>query len=812
MLKNYLKVAWRNLLRNKTFSFINITGLAIGLACFLMIALYVLDELSYDRYHDNAKNIYRINIDARWGGQDLHMAETSDHMGPTLKKDYPQVEEYTRIYAKSGETRIIRKGTEYISETRTAYVDSTFFNVFKFPALDGDTRTALNQPNTVVMTESAAKKYFGGINAAGKTLEVREGGRDVSYKVNAVIEDVPGNTHFQFDLLFSMKSLDYPWDQVGNMNFHTYLLLKPGTDHRSFQNQFSEYIVKHLLPAFKEFKINSLEEFEKAGNRISFSLIPVTRIHLYSDRQAGEELSPSGSVQYVAIFSAVALFILLIACINFMNLTTARSAGRAREVGIRKVLGTERKKLVMQFLTESTLMVLLSMLIAIGIAFWALPLFNSVAGKSMNLESLLSPVILPLLVALPFVVGLLAGSYPALFLSAFKPIDVLKGKLKIGTKSVGLRSALVVFQFSTSIVLIIGTLVVYRQLNYIQTKDLGFNKEQVLIIDGAYALGKKADVFKREVVQMPGVKGGTLSSFLPVSNSTRGSYNIFKNPIANASNSFNVQYWRIDPDYLQTVGIKLLKGRNFTPGYGMDSSSVIINETTAGILGYKDPIGKNLYSIDDAGKATAHPIIGLIKNFNFESLHHTVGPLVFVLQESTGLASFKINTENINPVIEQIKNKWLTMAPGMPFSYRFLDESFHEMYRAEQRVGKIAMIFSALAIMISCLGIFGLATFIAEQRTKEIGIRKVLGASVGEIVRLLSVEFMKLVAIAFIIASPFAWWVMNKWLLDFVYRINISWWIFVVAGLAAIFIAIFTVSFQAIKAAIANPVKALRMD
>jgi putative ABC transport system permease protein len=812
MLKNYLKVAWRNLLQNKTFSFINITGLATGLACFLLIALYVLDELSYDRYHDNAENIYRINMDARWGGQDSRMAEASDVMGPTLKQDYPQVEEYTRIYAKSGETRIIRKGSEYISEMHTAYVDSTFFNVFKFHALEGDTRTALNEPNTVVVTATVAKKYFGGARALGKTLEVREGGRDIPYTVNAIIEDIPGNTHFQFDLLFSMKSLDYPWGQVGNMNFHTYLLLKPGTDHRSFHNQFSEYIVKHLLPAFKEFKINTIEEFEKAGNRIRFSLIPVTSIHLYSDRQAGEELSPSGNIAYVAIFSAVALFILLIACINFMNLTTARSAGRAKEVGIRKVLGSERKNLVLQFLTESTLMVLFSMLIAVGITFRALPLFNSVAGKSMNLESLLSPAILPLLVALPFVVGLLAGSYPAFFLSTFKPIDVLKGKLKTGTKRGGFRSALVVFQFSTSIVLIIATLVVYRQLNYIQTKDLGYNKEQVLVIDGAYALGDKADIFKQEVVQMPGVKVGTISAFLPVSNSARNSYNIFKAPVANASNSFNLQYWRIDPEYLQTVGIKILKGRNFSPSYGTDSSSVIINETTAAILGYKDPVGKALYSIDDAGHATAHPIIGLVQNFNFESLHHPVGPLAFVLQPSIGLASFKISSENINSVIEQIKNKWLIMAPGMPFSYRFLDESFNEMYRAEQRIGKIAMTFSILAILISCLGIFGLVTFMAEQKTKEIGIRKVLGASVREIVRLLSLEFMKLVAISFVIASPFAWWIMNKWLMDFVYRVTISWWMFILAGLVAIFISLCTVSFQAVKAAMANPVKSLRTE
>ena len=815
MIKNYLKVAWRNLVRNKTFSFINIVGLAIGLSSFLLIALYVMDELSFDRYYDKAGNIYRIDLDSRWGGQEVRMAQIGDPIGPKLKNDYPQVEEYTRIFYSRNDpsmaNKLIGKGNEYITEDNTAYVDSTFFNVFKFPALEGDPRTALNEPGTVVITASTAAKYFGSADAVGKTLAVKQDGKDVPYKVNAVIKDIPRNTHFDFNILFSMKSLNYQWGQTGNSNFYTYLVLKPGPDAKVFEKELNGYILKYFAPVLKDLNMSSVEEFEKAGNRIKFLLTPVTSIHLHSDRQAGEEISPSGSIQYVTIFSAVALLILLIACINFMNLTTARSAGRAREVGIRKVLGTERKELVMQFLTESTLMVLLSLLIAIGIAFLALPLFNSVAAKSMSMASLFSPVILPLLLALPFAVGLLAGSYPAFFLSGFKPIEVLKGKLKMGTRSGGLRSALVVFQFTTSIMLIIGTIVVYRQLHFIQTRDLGFNKEQVLIINAADALGNNAEPFKKQVIQLSGVKSGTLSAYLPVSNSSRNAYNVFKDPVAAAANSFNAQYWGIDYGYLETMGIKLLKGRNFSPGFGMDSSSWIINEATARILGYEDPVGKNIYTIDD-GKATAHPIVGLVKNFNFESLHSPVGPLIFALQRSTGLASFKVNTANINPLIKQIRNEWKTMAPGMPFSYRFLDESFNEMYRAEQRVGEIAMIFSVLAILISCLGIFGLATFIAEQRMKEIGIRKVLGASVRGIVGLLSRDFMKLVAIAFVIATPFAWWVMNKWLQGFVDRAGFSWWIFVVAGLAALFIALATVSLQSVRAALMNPTKSLKAE
>jgi putative ABC transport system permease protein len=813
MLKNYLLVAWRNLLRNRTFSLINITGLAVGLGCFLLISLYVLDELSYDRYYDKTGNIYRINVDARWGGQEIRSAETSDMMGPLFKKDYPEVRQYTRIYHHSGDTKLIRKGNELITETRTAYVDSTFFNVFAFPAIEGDTKTALNDQHTVVITQSTAKRYFGSANnAVGKILAVQEQGREVPYKVNAVIEDIRDNTHFHFDLLFTMKSLDYKWNQIGNINFHTYLALKPGTDKNTFEKKFPEYIKTYLIPALKEFQIYSLEDFEKSGNRMNFSLMPVTKIHLYSDRQGGEEFEPSGNIQYVIIFSAVALFILLIACVNFINLTTARSAGRAREVGIRKVLGTERKKLIVQFLTESTLMVVISLLIGIGIAALALPVFNSLSGKTMTFTNFFSPVILPLIFALPIVVGLLAGSYPAFFLSGFKPIEVLKGRLKAGTNSSKLRSTLVVFQFTTSIVLIIATSVVYRQLNYIQTRDPGFSKDQVLIVNGADALGNSAEVFKREVKQLQGVKDGTLSSYLPVSNSARNKYNVFKTPVQSPANSFNIETWAIDDSYIPTIDIKILKGRNFSPDFKTDSSGVIINETAAKILGYDDPIAKNIYTFNDAGQSTAHPIVGLVKNFNYETLHNEVGPLMFLLQRNYGLASFKVGANNLNALISNIKSKWTAMAPGVPFSYRFLDDSFNEMYQSEQRVGKISMIFSVLAILISCLGIFGLATFIAEQRIKEIGIRKVLGASMQGIVRLLSADFLRLVIIAFVIAAPFAWWIMNKWLQDFVYRTNFSWWIFVAAGLAAMLIALVTVSYRAIRAAMTNPVKSLRTE
>jgi len=475
MIKNYFKIAWRNLVRNRTFSIINILGLAIGLSCFLLISLYVLDELSYDKANPNADRIYRINSDIRFGGSEMNMSMSSDMTAQTMKKDYPQVEQFTRIYNSNG-SKLIKKGDAFINEQDIAHVDSTFFEIFPFPAISGDTHTALNEPNTVVITETAAKKYFGSVNAIGKTIETNDNGK-TSYKVTAVIKDMPRNTHFHFDFLFSMKNSGYTFGQFTSHNFHSYLLLAKGTDYKAFEKNFEPYLTRYVLPYAQQFvKINSMDEFKKSGNKLEYTLMPLTQIHLHSSLLY--ELAPNGNIQFVYIFSIVALFILVIACINFMNLTTARSASRAKEVGIRKVLGTERRELITQFLSESVLMVFLSLLIAIIIASLALPLFNDVAGKTMNLGGLFSPTILPLLIILPFVVGLLAGSYPAFFLSAFRPIEVLKGKIKLGNKNGGLRSILVVFQFATSILLIIGTIVIYKQLNYIQTKDIGFKTGQ----------------------------------------------------------------------------------------------------------------------------------------------------------------------------------------------------------------------------------------------------------------------------------------------------------------------------------------------
>ena len=555
-----------------------------------------------------------------------------------------------------------------------------------------------------------------------------------------------------------------------------------------------------------------MDDFYKSGNKLELHLMPLTAIHLRSDRFP--ELGTNGNIQYVYIFGAAALFILLIACINFMNLSTARSSSRAKEVGIRKVLGTERKNLIGQFLTESTLMAVISLIIAIAIAYFTLPLFNNIAAKNLSLGSLFGIKILPFLLLLPLVVGIAAGSYPAFFLSKFKPVIVLKGKINAGFKKNNLRSGLVVFQFFTSIVLIIGTVIIYKQINFIRNTNLGFNKDQVLIINSTTALGNNAEAFKNEVLKMPGVKSGTISGYLPV-NSSRSDNSYSKEAVMNSTNALSMQNWVIDYDYLQTMGMNMIKGRNFSKEFGADSSAFILNETAAKVLGYDDPIGKKIYTNFQSATSTelrSYTIIGVVKDFHFESLRQNIFPLGFRLGNSTNLISFKISTTNVQPLIQEIENKWKSMASGMQFSYRFMDDAFDNMYRSEQRVGKVALSFAILVIIIACLGLFGLATYMAEQRTKEIGVRKVLGASVSNIVIMLSKDFAKLVVIASVFAIPLAWWAMHKWLQDFAYRINIGWGVFVIAGILALFIALLTVSWQAIKAALANPVTALRSE
>lgn len=805
MIRNYFKIAWRNLIKNKGFTAINIIGLSLGIGCFVMISMFVIDELSYDRFHEKADRIYRINSDIIFGGTEMSMAVSSDPMGETLKRDYPEVEQYVRFYASQG-PKLIKKGNEFISERAIAHADSTLFDVFTFPAIIGDTKTALVEPNTVVITETAAKRYFGSAELAmGEMLETDDNDKTL-YKVTAVIEDIPKNSHFNFDFFFSMANVNYDFGNYLSHNFHTYVLLKEGSDYKAFNTNFKDIIDKYLIPQAAQFmEIKSMEDFEASGNKLEYSLVPLTNIHLYSSR--GMELSPNGNIQYVYIFSAAALFILLIACINFMNLTTARSSGRAKEVGIRKVLGSEKKALIWQFLTESILISSLALIVGLLFVWLSLGWFNGISGKEMLLTSLLSPKFLIFLFILPFVVGGLAGVYPAFFLSSFKPIKVLKGKLSTSHKKNTLRNFLVVFQFATSIILIVGTIVIYKQINHIQSANVGFNKDQVLVVSNNGIPQETRQSLKNEIEQLTEVKSASFAGFLPVSSSSRSDTTFSTESVMTESNGFNMQYWQVDYNYLETIGMEMKDGRNFSREFGSDSTAIILNETAAKLTGFENPIGKKLYNSPDV-----YTIIGVVKNFNYESLRKNVGALSFRLGNNNWETAYRFNTSNISGLLSTIENKYKAIAPGMPFKYEFLDKAFDDMYRQERRVGTVALAFALLAMIIACLGLFGLATYIAEQRTKEIGIRKVLGASVTNIVRMLSKDFVKLVMLAFVIATPIAWWFMNTWLQDFAYRIELSWWIFAVTGLVALIIALFTLSFQAVRAAIANPVKSLKTE
>lgn len=811
MLKNYLKLAWRNLLKNRTFSLINIIGLASGLACFILIALYVADELRYDRYNAKAGRIYRVDSDIKFGGNNLHLAVAPDQMGEVLKRDYPSVEEYVRFYEPDG-IRMVKKGNDYIQENNTVYADSTLFNVFTFPVIAGDIRKALNAPNTVVITQSIAQKYFGTSDVIGRNIETDEN-KSTLYKITAVIKDIPHNAHFNFDFIFSMLNVHYQWGNFLSNNFQTYIVLRPGVNYKAFEKNFPQVINKYILPLAKQYmNIKSMDEFAKAGNVLEYSLMPLTEIHLHSDRTG--EMGVNGDIQYVFIFSAVAIFVLLLACINFMNLSTARSSSRSKEVGIRKVLGSDKLSLVKQFLAESTLIAFIATILALVIVWLCIPWFNDLSGKQISLAELYKTKYLIVLIALPFIVGLMAGGYPAFYLSSFKPIVVLKGRLNSGFKKSTLRNVLVVFQFATSIFLIVGTIVVYSQLNYIQTKKLGFNKDQVLIINSTNRLGNNTEAFKNEVSKMSGVLGSAYAGYLPVSNSSRTDNSYSKEPIMNSRNSLNMQTWTADEDYFKLMGMELASGRFFSKDFGTDTSALIINETTAKLLGFDNPVGKKLYTFfqGNLGSQVSYTIIGVVKNFHFESLRQNIGPLCFRFGKPSWVTAFKVNPGNIKNLVNNIENKWKVMAPGMPFSYQFLDDEFDKMYRVEQRTGKLGLSFAIIAILIACLGLFGLVTYMAEQRIKEIGIRKVLGATIPGLVAMLSRDFLKLVLISIVFAIPLVWWAMNKWLQDFAYRINIGWWVFFAAAVIALMIALITISFQAIKAARANPVKNLRTE
>lgn len=807
MLKNYLKTALRNLSKNKFYSSINIIGLAVGLATCLLIFLYVTDELSYDQYNTNAGRIYRVNNEIKFNGNYIDLAQVPALMGSTMLREMPQVEQYTRI--SKHESFLVKKGNDNIQEQRVAFADSTLFDVFTLPVIAGNASTALKDYHSLVITETIAKKYFNSTDVVGRTMLMND---SANYKITAVIKDIPKQSHFHFDFFVPMMenggSTDDNWL---SQNYNSYILLNKNADATQVEAQLNPFMDKHVGPQLQSVLNISLGDFKKGGDYVRATLTPLTAIHLHSNKQ--NEFEANGNVEYVYIFSGIALMILLIACVNFMNLSTARSSNRAKEVGVRKVLGSLKSNLIQQFLTESFLISFIALILAIIIAWLLLPHFNQLAGKEIKTDHLLQPTMLLSLIALMLVVGLLAGSYPAFFLSSFQPIDVLKGKLATGFKRSWLRNSLVVFQFVVSIALIFGTIVIYNQLNYIHNKDIGFNRNQVVIINHANTLGNQAEVFKNELLQISGVQHATMSGYLPV-NYTRNSSSYFTSATLDPGSGINVQAWTVDENYIPTLGLKIVQGRNFSQQFLTDSTGIIINEAAAKFLATNNLLNKKIYTLRDVQTKALidYHIIGVVKNFNFSSLRDVVTPLVLFLGKNNGSISVRINSTDIPDALTQIKNKWKAMAPSQPFDYSFMDEDFNKLYTTEQRTGHIFITFAVLAILIACLGLFGLVTYAAEQRTREVGIRKVLGASVSSIAGMLSTDFLKLVIISAGIAFPLAWWTMNKWLQGFAYRVNISWWVFIIAGILALFIALITVSFQSIKAAIANPVKSLRTE
>ena len=807
MFRNYFKTAFRNLLKNKFYTSINVIGLAVGLATCLLILLYVLDELSFDKYNVNADRIYRVNNEIKFGGNYFDLAQGPALMGSTMVREFPQVEQYTRIRWYG--SFLVKKGNENMQEGRVGFADSTLFDVFTLPMIAGDPKTALKEYHSLVVTETVAKKYFNSTDVVGKTLRINDTG---NYKITAVIKDIPKQSHFNFDFFVPMiennGSNDDNWLSE---NWNTYVLLKKNIDPKLLEPQLNAMMDKYVGPELKSVINQSLDDFKKSGGYVRASLTPLTDIHLHSNKLG--ELDGNGNAEFVYIFSAIALLILLIACVNFMNLSTARSSNRAKEVSVRKVLGSLKKNLVQQFLTESLLISFIALIFAILVAWLLLPYFNQLAGKDIHASTLFQPKMLLSLVVLMLVVGLLAGSYPAFFLSSFQPIDVLKGKLAAGFKRSWLRNALVVFQFIISIILIFGTVVIYNQLNYIHNKDVGFNRNQVLIIQHTDALRDQGTTFKNELLQISGVQNVTMSGYLPV-NFNRSNDAFFTSPALDQSTAMSMQNWTVDETYIPTLDIKILQGRNFSPQFPTDSTGIIINEAAAKFLATKNLLNKKLYEIKDINTKALNEyrVIGVMKNFNFSSLRDVVTPLALKLGKDNGNISVRINSSDIPNVLAQIKNKWKAIAPLQPFDYSFMDEDFNKLYTTEQRTGQIFITFAVLAILIACLGLFGLVTYAAEQRTKEIGIRKVLGANVANIVTMISKDFLKLVLIASVIAFPVAWWAMNKWLQDFAYRVNISWWVFALAACIAMLIALITIGFQSIKAAVANPVRSLRTE
>lgn len=803
MINNFLKIALRSLWRDKFFSLLNISGLAIGIACCLLIMTYVNYELSFDKHFQNSENIHRMIISGSFNGDDFTGSQAPSPAGGTFRDQVPGVSQRLRL--RNSGNWVIKHNEKVFNENNVVYADETFFEVFSVPLLMGNPDDVLLNKNTLAMSESMAKKYFGDENPIGKILKLDNRS---DFEVRGVYADIPDNTHFSFDFILSFITRENEYNEPAwlSTNYETYLVLDDNVNVDQVLANMNEIAVDKMAVELKQYLDMSFDDFKKAGNNFEYLLQPLHDIHLRSDNYGGYEAE--GDITYVYIFTAIAAFILALACINFMNLATARSANRAKEVGIRKVMGSFRTQIIYQFISESVLITFLAGLIGLGLASVVVPFFNDFADRQMELSLIAN---LPLVLVGSMVVGFLAGLYPAFFLSAFSPAKVLKGNLSTGMKSGGLRKVLVSFQFFVSILLIIGTFSILNQLSYIQNKKLGFEKDQVLVVHNAFMLGNNREAFRNTLLQNAEIENAAYSAYLPTA-SSRSNTVFFPDAVIDQERGVLSQNWRVDYEYLDVFGLEISDGRFFSKEYATDSTAMVINETAAKMFGIENLEGAVIGDFNDDGALDRYTVVGIVKDFHFESLKDKIRPVIMRLGNSTGLVSLKVNSSDMQATINNVETSWDEMAPGQPFEYSFLDDRFTNMYQTESKLGDIFSVFAGLAIVIACLGLFGLAAFTAQQKTKEVGIRKVLGASIAQLIYLMSREVSILIAISFVVASGLGWLGVDWWMQSFSYRPPISIGVFLLAGAGAFVIALLTMSYQSVKVAVANPVKALRNE
>lgn len=807
---SFLKLFFRDALRHRTYTALNILGLAIGMASFILITLWVKDELSYDKYNINADRIYRMNMFARLNGYEGNSSFCPAPLSKTLLKDYPEVEKSVRL-RDYGQSIVKYNNTSY-SETRIIYADSSIFDVFTIPVIKGNAKNALTVPFTIAISESMAKKYFGQEDPVNKILKFNNSDE---YRITAVFKDIPRASHFHFDFIASLYgNKEFTQEIWLSNNFHTYILLKKNADVSAFGSKMPQLVERYVAPQAAQAFGTSWDKLLDRGLLIRLSAENIRDIHLRTDISGGFE--PGSDIKFVYIFIMIAVFIILLACINFTNLSTARSVSRLKEVGIRKVFGVQKSKLSFQFMLESFLIVFAAYIISMVITEFSLPFFNSLTEKDLSVNYF-SFEFIGGVVALIFGISILAGSYPALYLSSFRPISILKGEMVTGTKRTTFRSILVVGQFTISLILLSSVLILNKQMKFIQNKDLGYNKEHLLVIKNTNLLEKNIEHFKNELATNPQIVMSSESGFLPAS-SNRIHGSIWRDGIM-SNDPILFSHFFVDYDYTKTFAMKIVAGRTFSKEFSTDSSAILVNQAAVKLLGWKDPIGRKIGAVLRPDFDPKHPvldnytIIGVVEDFNYNSLHEPVKALAIYLKESNQMITCRIRPEtNIPELVSFLKTKWTENAPDQPFEYDFIVDNLQRQYHGEFRLGKILGIFTGLAFFVSCLGLFGLALFASEQRKKEIGLRKVNGSGTGQIIWLLTADFTKLIVIAFVIACPASYYMMSKWLQNFAFHANITIWIFVTTILLSLIVALATIGYQAYKAASTNPVNTLRSE